>query len=107
MVFVSDKADTINAFFNKNAFRANAAGQFGNAGRRIITAPGVVNLDVSVMKSVRFTETHRVQLRFDSFNLPNHANLSAPNAVLTSPALGRISAAGAGRIQQVSAKYVF
>jgi hypothetical protein len=53
------------------------------------------------------TEAHRVQLRFDAFNLPNRPNFSDPNATVTSPAFGRIQGAGSGRVLQASAKYVF
>jgi hypothetical protein len=101
------RAERISAYFNKTAFRANAAGTYGNAGRRIISGPGLVNLDLSVMKSLRLTETHRLQLRFDSFNIENRPSFNAPASVLTSPAFGRINGAGSGRIVQISAKYLF
>jgi hypothetical protein len=88
-------------------FDANAAGTYGNAGRNIINAPRLINLDVSLMKSVSIIENHRLQLRFDGFNIENQPIFSAPNAVFTSPNFGRITGAGAGRILQVSAKYIF
>jgi len=80
---------------------------FGNAGRSVISGPGTVSVDTSLSKSVRFAEGHRMQLRFDAFNLPNRPRLNNPNATLTSPAFGRIQGAGAGRILQISAKYLF
>ena len=99
--------DLITRYFNTAAFRANAPLTFGNSGRNIISAPGSLNLDSSLSKSFRLTEAHRLQLRFDAFNLPNRPNFNGPNATLTSPAFGRIQGAGSGRILQVSAKYLF
>jgi hypothetical protein len=64
-------------------------------------------MDTSLSKNFRVVEQHRVQLRLDAFNLPNRANFGDPNATLTSPAFGRVQSAGAGRVLQVSAKYLF
>jgi hypothetical protein len=94
-------------YFDAGAFQPNAIGTFGNAGRNIVYGPGALTLDTSLSKTFRFTEAHRLQLRFDAFNLPNRPNLGDPNGTLTSPAFGRIQSAGAGRILQVSAKYLF
>jgi hypothetical protein len=99
--------ERIAAYFNTGAFRENAPLTFGNAGRNILPSPGAIGIDASVSKSFRLAEAHRLQLRFDAFNLPNRPNFSNPNATLTSPAFGRIQGAGSGRILQVSAKYVF
>ncbi len=99
--------DRVGRYFNTAAFRHNAPLTFGNAGRNIISGPGSLNIDTSLSKSIRFAEAHRLQLRFDAFNLPNRPNFSDPNATLTSPAFGRIQGAGGGRILQVSAKYLF
>jgi hypothetical protein len=101
------RAEQIANYFNTAAFQPNATGAFGNAGRNIVFGPGSVSLDMSLSKSVRISEAHRVQLRFDAFNLPNRPNLGDPVGTLTSPAFGRIQSSGAGRILQVSAKYSF
>jgi hypothetical protein len=94
-------------YFNIAAFRANALGTFGNAGRNVIVAPGYFNLDVSLDKTFRFTERHSLQVRGDSFNVTNNANFSAPNTTVTSPSFGRITSASSGRILQVSLKWIF
>jgi len=101
------RAERIARYFDTTAFRHNAPLTFGNAGRNIISGPGSFNLDASLMKSLRLTEAQRLQLRFDAFNLPNRPNFNNPNATLTSPAFGRITGAGSGRVLQVSAKYLF
>ena len=94
-------------YFNTSVFTANLAGQFGNAGRAIISSPGAFNWDVSLSKAFRIRETHSLQFRWDSFNPINHANLGSPNSTLTSPSFGRIQSTSGGRVMQLSLKYMF
>lgn len=101
------KDERLARYFNTAAFAPNTALNFGNSGRNIISGPGSFSMDTSLSKNFRLVEQHRVQLRFDAFNLPNKANFGDPNATLTSPAFGRVQSAGSGRILQVSAKYIF
>ena len=88
-------------------FQPNAAGAFGNAVRNIVFGPGSITFDTSLSKSIAIREAHRIQLRFDAFNVMNRPNLDNPNGTVTSPAFRRIQDAGSGRILQVSAKYLF
>lgn len=99
--------ERLGQYFRTAAFRQNAPITFGNAGRNIISGPGSLSLDTSLSKSFRLAEAHRLQLRFDAFNLPNRPNFGDPNTTVTSPAFGRILSAGGGRVLQVSAKYLF
>lgn len=55
--------------------------QLGNAGRNILTGPGLVDFDFSVVKNTKITrisEAFNVQLRLDIFNLFNRANFNPP-----------------------------
>jgi len=101
------KDERLARYFNTSAFQPNSALTFGNSGRNIISGPGSFTMDTSLSKSFAIVEHYRLQLRFDAFNLPNRANFGDPNATLTSPTFGRVQNAGAGRILQVSAKYLF
>ena len=101
------RAEEVAQFFNTAVFAANATGQFGNAGRNIVTGPGSISWDTSLSKAFRITEAHRLLFRWDAFNLPNRPNFGAPNGTVVSPAFGRIQSAGSGRIQQLSLKYSF
>jgi len=101
------RAQEVAQFFNTSVFTANASGQFGNAGRNIVTGPGVVGWDTSLSKVFRITEAHRLQFRWDAFNLPNRPNFGSPNGTVVSPAFGRIQSASSGRVQQLSLKYSF
>ncbi|HVS90127.1 MAG TPA: carboxypeptidase regulatory-like domain-containing protein [Candidatus Acidoferrum sp.] len=54
----------------------------GNEGRNTLTGPGLVDLDVSLSKSIpikRVSETSRAQFRVDFFNIINRANFTSPN----------------------------
>ena len=83
------------------------AGQFGNAGRNIVRAPGYANVDVSLVRNVDLPSGTRLQLRAEVFNLTNHVNLGLPVADLNSPNFGRIFSTGAPRLMQFAVKYVF
>jgi hypothetical protein len=53
----------------------------GNAGRNILTAPGLVNLDFAVFKNNyirKISETFNVQFRAEMFNIMNRANFAPP-----------------------------
>ena len=53
----------------------------GNAGRNILTGPGITNLDFSVFKNnriKRISENFNVQFRMEIFNILNHANFAPP-----------------------------
>jgi hypothetical protein len=53
----------------------------GNAGRNIMTAPGLINMDFAVFKNNhirRISETFNVQFRAEMFNILNRANFAPP-----------------------------
>ncbi len=55
--------------------------QLGNVGRNILTGPGLMDFDFSVVKNTRIpriSEAFNVQLRLDIFNLFNRANFNPP-----------------------------
>ena len=80
----------------------------GTAGRNIVIAPGINNIDLGVSKHFRLAETHTLQFRAEMFNLVNHPNFSEPGASIGTPAtFGVISAARPARIIQLGLKYLF
>jgi hypothetical protein len=53
----------------------------GNAGRNILTGPGLANLDFSVFKNnyiPKISESFNIQFRAEIFNILNHANFAPP-----------------------------
>ena len=51
-----------------------AEGQYGDAGRNILTGPGTINLDTSIFKTVSITERFKLELRVQAFNAFNRQN---------------------------------
>ena len=99
-------------YFDTTAFTGNAGpgkeGQFGNAGRNIITGTGDVVITLAVQKRFpMWAEGHTVELRGDLFDLLNRPNFGNPNGNLRSPAIGRITGAGGSRVVQVALRYDF
>ena len=81
--------------------------KFGNSGRGILDAPGMVQINVSVLRNFFVHERHRVQLRAEIFNILNHANLGVPIVNVNAPNAATITTAGAGRLIQLGIRYSF
>jgi hypothetical protein len=56
---------------------------FGNLGRNALTGPGFNNVDFSVLKNTKLTETLRTQFRAEIFDIFNHANFGNPGLTAT------------------------
>ena len=94
-------------WFNTAAFVFPAPGTFGNAGRNILEGPGYHNVNVSLVKNTPLTESLKLQLRAEAFNLFNHPNLNLPDNFLGSPTFGRITSARDPRHIQFGVKLLF
>lgn len=106
----TNKTDKINRFFNTSAFTANLPGTYGNAGRNIISGPGLANVNLSLVKSIPITEHFgTMQFRAEFFNALNHANFGQPDGNLSnaSTSFGKITTAGDPRIMQFALRYQF
>jgi hypothetical protein len=60
----------------------------GNLGRNTFTGPGWYNLDFSLVKDTKITESKQVQFRAEFFNVFNHATFATPGASLGNPSFG-------------------
>ena len=65
---------------NAAAFAIPAAGTYGNAGRNILRASGLHQLDLGLHKTVKAGERLSVQFRAEVFNIDNHPNFATPAA---------------------------
>ena len=65
---------------NPAAFALPAPGTYGNAGRNILRASGLNQLDAALLKTFAATERVSIQFRAEFFNLLNHANFATPAA---------------------------
>ncbi len=108
---------TVAQYFNTGAFvdrlGQNAAAitdfRFGTAGRNTLIGPGIIGLDASVNKAFSWKEgKHKVDLRGEFFNLPNHANFSQPGSTLRTANYGVISSTRIDSRQiQIALRYSF
>jgi hypothetical protein len=103
-------------WFDTDAFAVPAAFTYGNAGRSTIEGPGLANLDLSVMRSFRLSETARFEFRFEAFNITNNTNFRiptnscqavTPGASCTFGTFGVIGSAFDNRSLQFGAKIYF
>ncbi len=60
--------------FSGQVFFDNAPGQSGTLARSTINGPLFSQVDMSLTKNIRITESVRFQIRADAFNLLNHTN---------------------------------
>ena len=72
---------------------------FGNVGRNVLRGPRQFNMDLSINKRFRFSETKNIEFRAEFFNLFNTVNFANPisnfNAVVSfDPNTGRINDPG-------------
>ena len=98
---------SIQNWFNASAFAHPAAYTFGNAGRNILRAPGLTNLDLSLLKKFNFTERIYLQFRAEAFNIANHPHFLAPDANIDDANVGKIFGASDPRILQLAVKIYF
>ena len=79
-------------WFNPACYAVQPFATLGNVGRNSLTGPGLLDLDFSVIKDTKVTETLSAQFRAEFFNIINHTNLGQPaGAVFAGP-----GGAGAG-----------
>lgn len=98
---------TAQQWFNTGAFALAPAGQYGNAARNVIQAPGIFNCDFSFFKTLRFRERQTLNFRAELFNGFNHTQFDPPNTVFGTASFGRVLSAGDGRQIQLALKYGF
>jgi outer membrane receptor protein involved in Fe transport len=65
---------------NPAAFTVPAAGTYGDAGRNILRASGLHQLDLGLHKTIKASERVSVQFRAELFNVYNHPNFATPAA---------------------------
>jgi hypothetical protein len=84
----------------------------GSAGRNFFHGPGINNVTFGFYKDTRITESTRMELRFEFFNLFNHTQFSI-NGVrsdIASSNFGRVLSArnpSDSRVVQLAAKFYF
>lgn len=101
-----------NATFPGQVFFSNAPGQTGNVTRALVNGPKFFNVNAALLKNIRFTETMRLQLRAEAFNLFNNVNFNISAAQqlsnIQSNTFGQLTAtANAARELQFALRFEF
>jgi hypothetical protein len=101
-------------WFNVNCFALQPAGFYGNLGRNTVNGPGIVSMDIALLKSMPIKERSRLEFRAEFFNFPNHTNFGVPNITLfaadgtRNPSAGRIfTTTTTSRQVQLALKFIF
>jgi hypothetical protein len=79
---------------NPAAFAIPAPGTFGNLGRYALHGPGLGQLDFTLHKKFRISETTNFEFRAELYNILNHTNFANPAATL-----GNALGTGANQLQ--------
>jgi hypothetical protein len=93
--------------FNTAVFLAPASGEWGNAGRNIITGPMQFTLNGSAGRVFRFGERRSVDIRFDGTNVLNHVTWASWNTMLGNSQFGLPTAATSMRNIQATVRFRF
>ena len=109
-----DSQQTIQRWFDTEAFVAPGFRQWGNSGRNVLHGPGTKLANVSVHKNFSVGEGKRLQFRAEFYNVTNTPHFNNPASNIRSPAVGRITRAGSEnrfqrtqRLLQFGLRFVF
>ena len=73
------RVGTPSCWFNPGAFAVPPPGQFGNAGRNILRGPTFAQFDLALQKGFHLTESTKIMLGAEAYNLFNHPNFGVPS----------------------------
>ena len=66
-------------YFDPTVFALPLPGFYGNLGRNTLIAPGLMTMDVTLVKVLPLTERFKADFRAEFFNILNRANFGLPN----------------------------
>lgn len=100
---------SIDQWFDRTAFPVVPVGsyRFGSSGRNILDGPGTFMVNASVSKRFYLAEKTYLQIRGESFNLPNHPNFNLPENRVDIISGGTITRAKNNRNFQLGARIEF
>jgi hypothetical protein len=99
--------------FNGQVFFNNAPGGTGGLPRAFLNGPMVFNWDLGLLKTIRLTESTRIQLRAEAFNVLNRTNFAFTSTQqlsaldINSSNFGKITTSFSPRIMQFAARFEF
>lgn len=94
-------------WFDTTAFARQAANTFGNLGVGTVAAPGIYNVDFSILKRIMVSERKYFEFRAEAFNIFNTPLFTGVGRTLGTTTFGKITAAQAEREMQMGLKFYF
>ncbi len=107
--YENPKTSPTNQWFNPSTFAHPALGTQGNAGRNILRGPGIKDWDFSLAKNTSFTESMKLELRIEFFNIFNTTQFD-PGGITTdvnAANFGQVLKARDPRIIELAGKFYF
>jgi hypothetical protein len=98
---------TVARWFDTTAFAAPPQFTFGNSPRSVLRGAPLLTTDLTLEKSFRLTESVKLDMRGEFYNLLNHANFNLPGLTYGAADFGVISSARPGRTVQLAARLAF
>ena len=107
-----------NYYFNPSDF-SNAAlktvntvtnpgsGTYGTLGKNAFQGPDLINVNLTLRKTIAIYERARISVGADFFNLLNHTQFTTISTTITSSQFGQATATNPARIIQLSARFTF
>ena len=84
------------------------AGQVGNLSILAFDGPSQFRIDLALSKRIRVTDTHRIEVKGEAFNLTNTPSFFRGDMDINSTTFGRITQVNVGsRVVQLSVRYEF
>ena len=97
----------VDGALNAAAFTTPPSGQYGNAGRDIITGPTTFSMSASAGRTFRFDERRSADLRFDATNILNHVNYTQYNTTVGAAQFGLEQSPAGMRVFQATLRFRF
>ena len=97
-------------YLNPNVFsKVSPSGRQGNTGRNQFFGPGFAEGDVSMFKTLGFTERFKTELRAEVFNVTNTPQFTNPDGTITDGNFGRITGTrqASERQMQMAIRFLF
>jgi len=112
-IYHNPRTSPDNLWFNPAAFSQPPFGVIGNARRNFFHGPGENQTDLALHKWIPLgSESRRLELRLEAFNVFNHAQFNNPDGSFTdgippNGTFGEVLSAGPARLLQLAAKIYF
>lgn len=101
-------------YFNIACFQLNPAANPtglpntpGNSPRGVVNGPPTKRVDFTMTKILQFTESFKVQIRGEAFNIFNHTNFRALSTNVTAATFGQVTTVRDPRTIQLGIKFLF